>query len=266
MARQQAHLQEQVMRSSLILMRVVSILTLFGVVASLGVVGPNHSAWAHKKTRVKLEGSGWEPSVSDSDDGGHHGSRPHGSTGVEGSGYTESCIGPAPKNPDNWNPECKPADPKGPSSWELAQRANNLLPVPKPLVRTAPPRGKRELVGIPTWFWLDKTQWAERSATAKAGGVSATVTASAYQIVVDPGDGSDPFTCGAPWIPYADGATSDCTHAYTHSGRYTVTVTADWGADWTGSDGNGGTLPTIGRTVRFGVDVVQARSELIANP
>lgn len=204
----------------------------------------------------------------DSSGDGRH--RPSGSntngTGVKTPGFTEGCIGPAPTNPDNWNPECKPPDSKGPSSWALAQRANNLLAVPKPMVRTAPPRGKRVLVGIPTWFWLDRSQWASRSATAKAGGVSATVTASAYQIVIDAGDGSDPFTCGAPWTPYADGATSDCVHAYTHSGSYTVRVTANWGADWTGSDGNGGTLPTVGRTVRFSVQVVQARSELIANP
>ncbi|HEX6445428.1 MAG TPA: hypothetical protein VF053_10095 [Streptosporangiales bacterium] len=175
-------------------------------------------------------------------------------------------MGPAPKNPDNWNPECKPAKRKGPSTWALAQRASNLLTVPEPLVRTAPPRGKRELVGIPTWFWLDKSQWSDRSATARAGDVSATVTASAYEIVIDPGDGSDPFTCSAPWTPYADGARSNCTHAYAHSGRYTAAVTANWGADWTGSDGDGGTLPTVGRTVRFRVQVVQARSELIANP
>jgi hypothetical protein len=232
--------------------------------------GPVHAA-KHKKTGAKRLPNlpGWAPTSKQDDGfipdkqpdlGGTHPGQPR------LPGLSEHCVGPAPKNQDNWNPKCKPSDPKRLQSWQLTQRASNLLTVPKPLVRTAPPRGRRELVGIPTWFWLDKSQWADRSATAKAGGVSATVTASAYEIVVDAGDGSKPFVCSAPWTPYVDGAESNCMHAYTHSGRYTVTVTANWGADWTGSDGDGGTLPTVGRTVRFGVQVVEVRSELIANP
>ncbi|MBO0826740.1 MAG: hypothetical protein J2P24_03075 [Streptosporangiales bacterium] len=152
------------------------------------------------------------------------------------------------------------------STAGLAIQATNRLPIPAPAVRTAPPRSKRELVGIPTWFWLDKSQWATRSATASAGGVSSTVTASPYELVLDVGDGSDPFTCRAPWTPYRDGGHSSCTRAFMHSGRYTVTATVRWAADWHGSDGNGGTLPTMNQTVRFPVQVVQARSELVANP
>lgn len=152
------------------------------------------------------------------------------------------------------------------SSYTLMFRARKTLQIPRPLVRTAPPRGKLELVGIPTWFWLDKSQWSERSATAHGGGLSATVTASVYKVLVDPGDGTESFTCGPPWIPYADGAESACIHKYAHSGRYTATVTAYWATAWTGSDGNGGTLPTIEQAVKFRVRVAQARSELIANP
>jgi hypothetical protein len=152
------------------------------------------------------------------------------------------------------------------STAGLAIQATNRLPIPAPVIRTAPPRGKRELVNIATWFWLDKSQWAPRSATASAGGVSSTVTATAYELTIDLGDGSEPFTCRAPWTPYRAGAHSTCTRAFTHSGRYTVTATVRWAADWHGSDGNGGTLPTMSRTVRFPVQVVQARSELIADP
>lgn len=98
----------------------------------------------------------------------------------------------------------------------LAFQANERLPIPAPVVKTAPPRGKRILVQLPTWFWLDKAQWDARSATARAQGA---------------------------WS--------------------TVTVTARWAADWHGSDGNGGTLPTITHSANFPVRVVQARSELI---
>lgn len=152
------------------------------------------------------------------------------------------------------------------STAGLAVQAANRLPIPAPAIRTAPPRGKRELIGIPTWFWPAKSQWAPRSATASAGGVSSTVTATAYELTIDLGDGSDPFTCHAPWTPYHAGRQSTCKQAFTHSGRYTVTATVRWAADWHGSDGNGGTLPTISRTATFPIHVVEARSELIANP
>lgn len=150
---------------------------------------------------------------------------------------------------------------------DLIVEAQTKLAPPKPLVQTAPPRGKRELVGIPTWVWLDKSQWGTRESSASAGGLSVAITASAYELVIDPGDGSNAIVCNAPWTPYIGDPEekSSCTHTFTHSGSYTITVTARWGADWSGS-GGGGTLPTINRSVSFPVTVVQARSELIANP
>lgn len=249
-----------------VLVRLLAVMTLFGFVLGVSLDGHVRAAWAKGKAGAAPAGTGWSPWAHQPSEDGEGRSQDTGSRRARGTGFIEGCIGPAPKNPGNWNPVCKPPHRKGPSTWELAQHASKLLLVPKPLVKTAPPQGKRELVGIPTWFWLDNSQWTDRSATARAGNVSAKVTAAAYEILIDPGDGSDPFTCGAPWTPYADGGVSNCTHAYTHSGNYTVTVTANWGADWTGSDGNGGTLPTVDRSVRFGVQVVQARSQLIANP
>lgn len=153
------------------------------------------------------------------------------------------------------------------SIHELVVEAQTKLAPPKPLVQTAPPRGKRELVGIPTWIWLDKSQSGKRRSSASGGGLSVTITASAYALVIDPGDGSDALVCRSPWTPYEDDSqeTSSCTHTYARSGSYTITVTVRWAADWSGS-GGGGTLPTISRSVSFPVDVVQARSELVANP
>lgn len=167
-------------------------------------------------------------------------------------------------------PSSKPNQRKRPvvTLHQLIVEAQTKLAPPKPLVQTAPPRGKRELVGIPTWFWLDKSQWGDRTSSASAGNLSVSITASAYELVIDPGDGSDVLICKAPWTPYMGQpkATSNCTHAYTHSGSYTVTVSVKWGADWAGSGGAGGTLPTISRSATFPIRVVQARSELIANP
>lgn len=167
-------------------------------------------------------------------------------------------------------PSTKPGQHKRPhvTIHELVVEAATKLAPPKPLVQTAPPRGKRELVGIPTWFWLDRSQWGNRSSSASADDLAVSITASAYELVIDPGDGSGVVTCKAPWTPYKGdpNVTSTCTHTYAHSGHYTITATARWGADWSASRGGGGTLPTISRSASFAVTVVQARSELIANP
>lgn len=172
-----------------------------------------------------------------------------------------ACEAPVGRNPNQ--PAVSPV--------VLSRQAGARLPIPKPVIVTAPPRGKTMLVRLPTWFWLDDSQAEPRSATARAGDVWAKATASAYRITVDPGDGSEPVTCDVPGVAYTHDHTpaeeeQACTHAYTHSGSYTVTVTVSWGADWAGSDGNGGTLPTLNRSARFPVKVVQARSELIDDP
>lgn len=158
-----------------------------------------------------------------------------------------------------------PAGDTGISTVALAQREWAKLGPPAPVIRTAPPRGAKVLVQMPTWFWLDRSQWSSRADTARAGSAWVTITASASTLVIDPGDGSDPFTCAAPGLPYDETAEPDdaCTHTYRRSGTYTVRVTANWDADWTGSDNTAGELRTIGRTATFTIPVVSARSELI---
>lgn len=154
------------------------------------------------------------------------------------------------------------------SAAALAVSAYSELMVPKPVIVTAPPRGTRMLVRMPTWFWLAQAQRTPRSTSASAGGVSVRITASAFEMAIDPGDGSDTVDCGELGVEYASGRSAEdgCTYAYERSGVYDVTVTVSWGADWAGSDGTGGTLPTISRSTTFPAHVVEARSELIEGP
>lgn len=164
-------------------------------------------------------------------------------------------------------PDAKPGKAQRPrvTSLQLSKRASSQLAIPNPKVETAPPRGKRMLIRMPTWFWPAESQWKPRSTTAQVDDVWAKATASPYRMVIDPGDGTDPFDCAAPWVPYDEETDVEtaCTHTYRHSGSYTVDVTVQWGADWAGSDGNGGTLPTLSRSTNFPTKVVESRSELI---
>lgn len=150
----------------------------------------------------------------------------------------------------------------------LAYQARERLPIPTPLIRTAPPRGTKALVHMPHWHWLAKSQATPRSKTARARDVWATATVQAFELTIDPGDGTDPYTCAAPGTRYTKTADPDhaCTHTYATSGDYTVTVTASWAGDWHGSDGNAGTLPTMNVTTTFPLHVVESRSELVDDP
>lgn len=127
------------------------------------------------------------------------------------------------------------------------------------------------LIRMPTWFWLDPGHAGPRSATARLDGLWARATATPFRVSIDPGDGSPPVVCDAPGVSYTDDHTradedAACTHAYTDPGDYQVRVTVSWAADWAGSDGGGGTLPTLDRATTFTLHVVEARSELIHGP
>lgn len=154
------------------------------------------------------------------------------------------------------------------STAELGQDALALLPLPKPLIVTAPPTDTKMLVNMPTWFWIAESQRGSQSKTARAGDVWATVTAEAFKMKIDPGDDSDPIFCRTPGKPYSSEADSDgaCTYAYTLSGTYDATVTVYWAPRWHGSDGNGGNIRTLTRSSTVQLNVVEARSELIDNP
>lgn len=133
-------------------------------------------------------------------------------------------------------------------SATLAQLALASLSLPQPHVGLNP--AGDHLVQLPSWLWIDPEQWEPRTATASAGGVSATVTATPVRSIWDMGNG-DTVTCDGPgrvYQPrYADrpGAT-DCKYRWRHSSAaqpglaYDVTTSIGWAVDWTGTDGNAG--------------------------
>lgn len=149
---------------------------------------------------------------------------------------------------------------------DAALLARELLPLPDPDVRTSPPAGRPQLVGVATWFRVD-TAWQTFSATATLGGVSATVTATPTQVVWDPGDGSAPITCDGPgtaFDPARPGAVSDCSHIYrrrTASGaEHALTATITYDVAWTATDGSSDVLDPVTRTSTVAVAVDEAQA------
>lgn len=161
--------------------------------------------------------------------------------------------------------------PQAPAPGELAQRGYALLTPPKPVVMTAPPRGRPGLVGLPQWVWLPRSQWQPVKKRMTAGDVWAEITASPQHITVVPGDGRPGVRCPGPGTPYdkgraANAQRTDCSVTYERSsaGRpnsaYSVTVTVLWDATWVGSGGTGGALPAIPVSTTFPLRIAEGQS------
>ncbi len=145
---------------------------------------------------------------------------------------------------------------------------------------TSPPRDDKQLVGLPTWMWIDPAAWQPVSATAEVPGVSATVTATPVRVVWDMGEqspsgrsiasGGDPVTCEGPGQPFdpagGDDQTSDCSYVFQwdSSGKddstFDASATVEWAVSYTASTGHTGDLDAISRTTEFPLTVTQRQA------
>lgn len=162
-----------------------------------------------------------------------------------------------------------PADPLGgiAATERALDEARRRLDLPLPSPGLNPPGA--QLVGVPTWLWVDGP-WAPASATAQVAGTSATVTAVPVSVVWSPGDGTT-VTCDGPGTAYdptrppAD-QRSACTHTYGRSsaalpgGAYALAATVTYEVTWSSSTGAGGSLGTLTRTSTVPVAVEEAQA------
>jgi hypothetical protein len=150
-----------------------------------------------------------------------------------------------------------PSPPVGPEAAAL--RAEELLTLPQPSGHRSPNESQERdghpytYVNLWTWYWTDASTWKPLSATARAGGVSATVTVTPKQLVFDAGDGSQPAVCDGPGRPWtsSDGnaapADGGCGYRYTRATSSPITSTQSivWGVTWTSSGGSSGSLADL---------------------
>ena len=117
---------------------------------------------------------------------------------------------------------------------------------------------------MPVWLWV--SDWQQRSESASAAGVTATVTASPTQVRWDTGDGGVE-TCRGPGTPYdtsrpPEAQSTSCSHTYTSTtGALTITATQSWHVTYTATNGQSGDLGVVSRTSTMPVDV----HELVTN-
>jgi hypothetical protein len=156
----------------------------------------------------------------------------------------------------------------GISPAQLALQAVKKLPLGPPDIDMDPKPGGKGLVGLPVWMAVRRTggDWGPQKATATAGPVTVTATASVTQVVWQMGDGGS-VTCSGPGTPYAasDGGSSspDCGYSYTQTsadqpgGRYAVTATATWAIHWAGGGEQGDLTRTRTSQVRIAIGQLQ---------
>lgn len=137
-----------------------------------------------------------------------------------------------------------------PSPGALATQAIQRTPLPAPQIAMSPGGSIPLLVNLPTFLWIDPAQWRPQTASASAGGVTSTVTATPERVVWDMGQG-DSVTCDGPGIPYVpslpdDAQPSTCKFTYPASSArtgdrtFTVRATIEYHVTWTASGAAGG--------------------------
>ena len=121
------------------------------------------------------------------------------------------------------------------------------------------------VIGVPVWMWVanpDSSTYGPISASASAGGITVTATATVERVEWNMGDGSAPINCGqgTPYNSAVDGTkqSPDCGYTYQKTSwdkphhKYTVTANSYWKVDWAGA-GQQGTirLPALVSTVHI---------------
>ncbi|MCX4750568.1 hypothetical protein OG455_34535 [Kitasatospora sp. NBC_01287] len=156
----------------------------------------------------------------------------------------------------------------------LAVQAASRLELPKPVVRMSPVETARQVVGVPSWLWVESSLWKPVESSAEVPGVEVVATATPSSVTWELGDGTVPVVCRGPGTPYGpgsdpDGESPDCGHTFERASAgepgavFRVVVTAHWSVSWSGA-GQGGTFPDLTSRSVLPVKVVEVQSLVVA--
>ena len=156
------------------------------------------------------------------------------------------------------------------SPESLARQARSKLRLPR-VVMALNPSGD-QLVNLPTWLALDSSSWVSQWATASAGSVTVTATASPVSVTWSMGTG-DTVDCHGPGTAWTVGvdpmaASPDCGYTYQRSSAgatgeaFAVTATVTWEVTWAGA-GQSGTIAGLSTVGSAEVRVVESQAVLV---
>lgn len=145
----------------------------------------------------------------------------------------------------------------------LALEARSSVPIGAPPIETSPDADRETYAQVVTWLWVDPAWWTGYSATASAGRVSATVTATPVSASWSTGDGGTE-DCAGPGVVWRQGLDDDdtyCSHIYRRSsadrqdGSYPLAVTVSFEVTWSSNVGQGGSLDGLSRSASRSIRV-----------
>lgn len=118
-------------------------------------------------------------------------------------------------------PNAAPVRTPASSVPELARQAFGSARLVRPRIGLDPPGRTAQIVSVPTWLWVDPSDWHPVVASAAAGDVTATVTAAPISVTWTFGDGQT-LRCAGPGVPYRAGLppasqSTDCSHVWAAS-------------------------------------------------
>jgi len=153
-----------------------------------------------------------------------------------------------------WAPTGQAPGP-APSVPGLIDRAKSQTGLVQPAVILDPPG--HQVVNFASWLAVPQSEWHAVAAVAKAGGVTATVTATPTQVDWNMGDG-DSLTCDGPGVVYdpsepASAQSTYCSYTWTRpsydqpGGTFSVTATIIYSVT-TAVTGAPDPTPTLGTT------------------
>ena len=150
----------------------------------------------------------------------------------------------------------------------LAKAAWKAVEIPAPSVEMNPRMDGdvQTLVGVENWVWASADTPQSVTATASAGPVSATVSATSSGLTLSAPDSK--VSCqgfGTPWQPGMPEGGSSCTVTFTRSsehlgGSTSVKVGVSYSASYTASDGAQGSLPSVSTSGSVSLKVGEAQS------
>ncbi len=149
-----------------------------------------------------------------------------------------------------------------PGAQPVAAVARDQLVLPKVALRLSPVG--EQLVGLPTWLWIEPASWAPVSKTVSVPGAAITATATPQSVTWATGDGAS-VVCPGPGTPYSstsppEAASPDCGHTYralSPPGGFSLAATVTWDVQWAGA-GKSGVFPGLESTAAVTVTVVDA--------
>ncbi|MFS8585987.1 MAG: hypothetical protein FWJ72_13015, partial [Acidimicrobiia bacterium] len=166
---------------------------------------------------------------------------------------------------------------EGPVLEALARELARDLPLPEPTPATSPPLDREQIVGLPTWLWIDPADWRPVSLAVELSGFQVAVTATPVRLDWDLGEHEDArVTChgpGTPWTPEAEaaGRTSDCAWVFQRvpdppATAYPASVTLVWDVSYTATGQAGGSLGRNATTTGFELQVAERQAVVCYDP